>query len=128
MAKLVSEGDISSAEKAIVLFNEMKLSDEAVTKPDVITYSTILKMYSKLALLGDKTAVDRSMDLLEEMKSVGVQPDIHTYSILLQTIVNMGSGSNDTSTSGRGGGVEVDLALELLEEMKKSMRLTHIYF
>ncbi|KAJ3678735.1 hypothetical protein LUZ60_002538 [Juncus effusus] len=70
--------DLEAESEAEGIFEEMKSSSRSSCRPDVFTYSTMMKLYCR------RGKVDEAMRLLfDEMPQSGIKPDITYYTSLI---------------------------------------------
>lgn len=60
-------------EMALTLFQELSASSDSSLVPDLYTYNTLMTVLGRSGMLA------RSLQLLEEVKSSGLKPDVVTY-------------------------------------------------
>jgi pentatricopeptide repeat domain-containing protein 1 len=67
--------DIHRSAKLVETLKEMK---EHGHRPDILTYNTVMEIFGKHGM------EDEAWALADDMKAVGIMPDIETYKFLLQ--------------------------------------------
>eukprot|EP00903_Cladosiphon_okamuranus_P008706 g8340.t1 len=65
-------------EMALSIFEELGKNEDEALRPDLYTYNTLMTVFSNAGML------PRALQLLEEAKSVGLSPDVVTYSTLIR--------------------------------------------
>jgi pentatricopeptide repeat protein len=73
--KLGQSVDIGRSVKVI---ETLKIMKERGVRPDILTYNSAMELFAKRAM------EDEAWALVDDMKALGILPDIETYKFLLQ--------------------------------------------
>jgi pentatricopeptide repeat protein len=71
-------GQSADVGHSVNLIETLKKMKERGLRPDILTYNSAMELLGKLAL------EDEAWALVDDMKAVGVMPDIETYKFLLE--------------------------------------------
>ncbi|KAI9442634.1 hypothetical protein H4582DRAFT_2110118 [Lactarius indigo] len=69
--------DIGHSTKLVTTLKEMK---ESGLRPDILTYNSAIELFAKHAM------EDEAWALIDDMKALGISPDIETFKFLLQAV------------------------------------------
>ncbi|KAH9062448.1 hypothetical protein EDB87DRAFT_1787713 [Lactarius vividus] len=69
--------DIRHSTKLVTTLKEMK---ESGVRPDILTYNTAMELFGKYAM------EDEAWALIDDMKALGISPDVETFRFLLQAV------------------------------------------
>ena len=90
----------------------MAMMRNAGARPDALPYTRLINEHARAAAKGDRSALSRAFQVLDDMQEDGVEPNKITYTALITTCAK---------AAGTGlGSLAVDRGVLVLEEMVKS--------
>jgi hypothetical protein len=99
----------------------MAMMRNAGARPDALPYTRLINEHARAAAKGDRSALSRAFQVLDDMQDDGVEPNKITYTALITTCAK---------AAGTGlGSLAVDRGVLVLEEMvKRGMEIDTITF